>query len=238
MVHFDIPEAHVYILAVSEQTEHFAKNALDAEQMKEFERYVSLPARYMAIGSFFLKKFMLENIGARYEEITYNEWNRPCIDNIDFNVSHDSGIVVGTVSTVAKCSIGIDTMKIGRLHYWSGNWLEEYEIVLTDEEQRQIRAAGNASAQYEAFFTIWTLKEAYSKALGQGMSINFKSVRCSLDPLKISITDKDLPLPRTIEVQHHKDHVISIVSLTEVAPVIHDPMTIEDLITTTTWQDE
>ena len=81
-----------------------------------------------------------------------------------FNLSHADGLVACAVGAVAE--LGVDVERIERTGELAG--LAAY--ALAPIERHRI-AALDADAARDAFFTIWTLKEAYVKALGQGFTI-------------------------------------------------------------------
>jgi 4'-phosphopantetheinyl transferase len=100
-----------------------------------------------------------------------NQWGRPEIDcpspeyaDLHFNLSNTRGLVVCAVAQGGE--IGVDVELIDR----AGSLLEIADRFMAPVEARDI-AALPPDAQALRFFTYWTLKEAYIKARGMGLSI-------------------------------------------------------------------
>ena len=114
-------------------------------------------------------------------EIQTNPFGKPVIDgDICFNLSHSGPLAVYVFARNAGVGIDLEQIRtdgecgeIAR-RYFTGAELEELEA--TPKE-----------IQSEAFFRGWTRKEAYVKALGQGLST-------SLSSFEIGLTDQDTQL--------------------------------------------
>lgn len=98
-----------------------------------------------------------------------------------FNISHTHGLVACVIATEIDC--GIDVERLNRptdIHSLA-------KKVLSPAERAALFAAPE-SAQPERFFAYWTLKEAYVKARGCGISIPLD--RCSFEP-RLTLVDDD-----------------------------------------------
>ncbi|MGF7209104.1 4'-phosphopantetheinyl transferase [Skermanella aerolata] len=101
-----------------------------------------------------------------------NAWGRPEIDapadtgvaDLRFNLSNTRGLVACAVTRGGE--IGVDVEAIDR----AGDLLEIADRFMAPLEAVDI-ASLPADAQASRFFTYWTLKEAYIKARGMGLSI-------------------------------------------------------------------
>ena len=134
---------------------------------------------------------------SRYADIDPPDWRfelnahgRPRIASahalarpLDFNLSHSKGLVVVGVST--RGGLGVDTENVAR---------RENLVHLA----RHHFAAAEASAltslplseQHARFFEYWTLKEAYIKARGLGLSIPLDSFSVDLSqPSRIAFSE-------------------------------------------------
>jgi 4'-phosphopantetheinyl transferase len=99
----------------------------------------------------------------------------PCLQ---FNISHSHGVVVCAV-TLAR-QVGIDVENgARRIEY-----LDLAERYFAASELAHLRRLGGAARQ-EAFFAIWTLKEAFVKAIGQGLSFPLETFAFELDGAKL-----------------------------------------------------
>ena len=103
-----------------------------------------------------------------------NEFGRPYIANTEysgtlfFNISHTENIVVLAVSKIEK--MGIDIEWIARKR----KFLDLAERFFSETEARELALLPQAE-QTDRFYEIWTLKEAYIKAQGKGLSIPLDS---------------------------------------------------------------
>ncbi|HEY5602552.1 MAG TPA: 4'-phosphopantetheinyl transferase superfamily protein, partial [Gammaproteobacteria bacterium] len=111
---------------------------------------------------------------------TFNQYGKPEIDSaqnpraLRFNVSH-SHHMAAFIFTLGKC-VGIDIEFIKPLrnmhglvkHVCGPRELEEFNAL--DIEERR-----------EAFFRLWTRKEAFIKAKGQGLSMGLRTIYIGFD---------------------------------------------------------
>lgn len=91
-----------------------------------------------------------------------------------FNLSHTRGLVVLAVCREAE--IGIDVESIDRS-------LQPLRLAGRhfSPSEREMLAATPDAQRHERFFELWTLKEAYAKALGKGLSLDLQSFSVELD---------------------------------------------------------
>ena len=113
-----------------------------------------------------------------------NAYGRPQISApsyalpLQFNLSHTDGLVACAVTRDAD--VGIDVEALSR----PTPGLDVAERFFSPEEYRMLRQAP-ASQQHELFFAIWTLKEAYIKARGMGLSLPLDQFAFDLHHLEI-----------------------------------------------------
>ncbi|MCI0504571.1 MAG: 4'-phosphopantetheinyl transferase superfamily protein [Gammaproteobacteria bacterium] len=111
---------------------------------------------------------------------TVNPYGKPEIDPaqnpraLRFNVSH-SHQMVAFIFTLGKC-VGIDIEFIKPLRNMDG--LARH--VCNPRELTEFNALDFA-ARREAFFRLWTRKEAFIKAKGQGLSMGLRSIYIGID---------------------------------------------------------
>lgn len=105
-----------------------------------------------------------------------DEWGRPYIKslgvNFDFNVSHCDGLVVVALSP--NGSIGIDVEAVD-----PGVDLSIGQSYFCPEEGAQLNDLPDQDKPAR-FFEFWTLKEAYLKALGVGLSAGLQTISFDL----------------------------------------------------------
>lgn len=87
---------------------------------------------------------------------------------LNFNISHSEDFAVIAISSD---KVGVD------IEYISGNF--DFTNLLPDIfVDHEIMAIKNADNEKHAFFTSWTRKEAFVKALGKGIDEDFKNIPC------------------------------------------------------------
>jgi len=100
--------------------------------------------------------------------IEFEKEGKPFIpDTFNFNISHSENIVVCSISSK---KIGVDIEKIRKIN------VENMTPFLTTQEYNKLLNSRNTDIE---FANIWTKKEAFVKAIGKGMSINFANINIS-----------------------------------------------------------
>ena len=114
-------------------------------------------------------------------QFTTNHWGKPAIANavemttdLQFNISHTRGLIA--LALTGGETVGVDVENVAAR---KGAALigEHY---FTEKEARELRSL-DGMAQEERFFTLWTLKEAYIKARGHGLSIPLNQFQFDLE---------------------------------------------------------
>ncbi len=103
--------------------------------------------------------------------------------NVRFNLSHTKGLAI-VAATIGR-EIGVDAEKTTRPAP-----LEIADHRFTRQE-RDLLLQRAGRGRDVAFFSIWTLKEAYMKALSRGMDLPLDSFEVSLDPARLVRSDQD-----------------------------------------------
>jgi 4'-phosphopantetheinyl transferase len=123
------------------------------------------------LGRGLLRLLLASCLGCRPREIRfrYGTFGKPSLAppdnlrNFHFNLSHTSGHVAIALCRGRKTGLDIESM--GSL---SDDWPRAAERVLTPGEWKWINALAE-SDRSAAFYQMWTCKEAYLKATGEGM---------------------------------------------------------------------
>jgi len=136
---------------------------------ERIRRYRKEENKYqLMLGRILLKEGM-QQLGHRdfqLADLHYNEFNCPLWrPEINFNIAH-SGNIVGCAFS-EKLKIGLDIEKIRPIN------LNDFEYILNTLDHENIAKAVNP---YDAFFKIWTIKEAVTKAIGKGLSIDGQQI--------------------------------------------------------------
>ena len=195
----------------SEQIERFFET-LSADEKIRSERFHFERHRNFFIAA----RGILRAILSRYSELEPDEWRfnygprgkpeiaESCgVENLEFNVSHSEEIALYGITRASK--IGIDIEKVRSLadaeqiakRFFSPQeftWLNQLPV----------------SQKEAAFFSLWTCKEAYLKAIGEGLAFG-------LDQFQISFDSKNSP--EIISIQGNQQVAIPWV-LQQLNPVL------------------
>lgn len=100
-----------------------------------------------------------------------NEYGKPAVAGpfikpLCFNLSHANGIIVLAISRAIEIGIDVESRDRMAAH------IELAHNCFSAQESTLLRSL-NAAPQVEALCQLWTLKEAYVKARGMGLSIPF-----------------------------------------------------------------
>lgn len=142
-----------------------------------------------------------------------NSHGKPAISNplelpLQFNLSHTLNRVALAVTLGRE--IGVDVEKIKTVDQVRGLAARCF----TEEENRYIFGGGKETVLWR-FFKLWTLKEAYIKACGRGLSISLQALSFfpTADPLRLSFHEGHVDDPDrwTFRVwQSSPDHLLSL----------------------------
>ena len=164
-------EVHVWRIDLSDIAEAMPKlsQLLSSDEQQKASRYHFEKDR----NNFTIRRAVLRKVLSLYMDVTpaelhfiYNNFDKPALEadtSIRFNASSSRGI--GIVAIVLDTRIGIDIEFLDA----SFSKLEIAEKYFSTDE---VRAIGDLQSELRtaAFFDCWTKKEAYVKAVGDGMS--------------------------------------------------------------------
>ena len=91
-------------------------------------------------------------------------------ESVHFNLSHSSDVVACIISEKTECGIDVESNIDTTIFNHTFGYLHEFEIDYINKIDK-----GFSKAQSLKFYEIWTLKEAYSKALGHGVIKEWKA---------------------------------------------------------------
>ncbi|QQP93684.1 4'-phosphopantetheinyl transferase superfamily protein (plasmid) [Skermanella sp. TT6] len=179
--------------AVSDLSDAY-RSLLAPEEMERYRRYLNDRARH----EYLVTRALVRTVLSRYADVPPAAWRfrsnahgRPEIagpalpgrdlSGLRFNLSNTNGLVACAVA--AGCEIGIDVENLER----AGDVRELADRFLAPAEAADLRSLPPAGRSLR-FFTYWTLKEAYVKARGLGLSIPLDGFALDLaDPARIRI---------------------------------------------------
>jgi 4'-phosphopantetheinyl transferase len=137
---------------------------------------------------YLLTRALVRTVLSLYAPIGPTEWRfsdnshgRPQIANdatsavgLSFNVSHTRGLVM--MGVCRDRAVGVDTENVSR----SPASMEMADQFCSSDEIAELRSERGDSRRLERLLEIWTLKEAYVKARGVGLSMPLSHIRFSL----------------------------------------------------------
>lgn len=144
---------------------------LCSDEIERISKYNTQVLRNRQVMSKSILRKMLSlylKINAQEINLIHNNFGKPFVtsanetDSIKFNISHSENIGIFAFSLN---DLGIDIEKIKEYIEIDGI----KEICFTDFEKRWYDNINN-EYQLETFYKIWTIKEAFIKAIGQGFS--------------------------------------------------------------------
>jgi len=173
-------EVHLWYLPITTFSEqelaNHAELVLSPEERQRVERFAFAKDRRAYITAHWLIRRVLSEylpVPSADWEFTPSPLGKPRIVSpseglgLFFNLSHTAGMVASAVTLLGEVGVDVETVK-PRNHL---NLARRYFAPL---EVAQLEAMAPAD-QPQAFFRFWTLKEAYIKACGQGLSMDLAS---------------------------------------------------------------
>lgn len=210
-----IKEAHLWIVRPESVTDKSTLAAcmdvlsdLEKQRYRRF-RFARDRHRYL------VSHAMVRNVLSRYAELTPDAWvfsqadhGRPEVVNtgltdIRFNLSHTDGLAACVVTSTCDC--GVDVERVHMRHNPVGVAKRMFSIAEYEHMQRL-----QGREQLEYFFTRWTLREAYTKA--RGIGITFPTHQLDFDVR--SATEIDISFQENIE-DKEEDWQLALFSLTD-----------------------
>ncbi len=166
----------VYYTIISEAnwlTPEWLRFFLDEDEIRTYQRYrVAHKKSEFLIGRALLKTILAKLLQVEVGEIKLlpDEYGKLYLAShsaqFAFNLSHSNQVVACVVASEGK--IGIDVEKVEK------NLLEVAERFFAPGEIQYLKEASPLE-QRELIYKLWTLKEAYIKAEGKGLSIPLES---------------------------------------------------------------
>jgi 4'-phosphopantetheinyl transferase len=174
-------EIHVWTAEVETLDPDWVAAILSSQEQDRAARfYFEKHRRAYRFAHAALRSVLAPYLGSAAAEIRYGEgeFGKPYLEEpagsrIEFNMAHSGDVVV--IAVAAGRRVGIDVEQIRAL--------EDLDAVAESHFTPAERALlANAGARQSAFFTCWTRKEAYIKAVGKGLSMDLNSFDTSIEP--------------------------------------------------------
>lgn len=179
-----LPEQEVHVWAIAlEQPEIVLKHLVTALAHDERERMARYAFPHLR-QEYTIARGAMRHILARYlgieakaVQFAYSEQGKPClvVGDVAFNLSHSGKVALLAVSKGREIGVDVEQVRVVNDLYQvaKSNFSAAENAVL-----RQLPLA----KQREGFFNCWTRKEAYIKALGDGLSYPLERFDVTLKP--------------------------------------------------------
>lgn len=208
---------------------------LDEEERARAARFVREGDRRAFIAAHVLTRAMLSAaLGGPAEAWRFvaGDKGKPSLDpghprGAEFNLSHTATGVACAVSLVHPVGVDIETRAR------QGQYLDLAAAYFAPAEVAGLRALPFA-AQHRHFFAIWTLKEAYIKARGMGLSLPLDQFAITLDPPRIRFEPAIADDPHAWTLAHLEPngvHTIGLAVAAARASVTLDHISLNDVLT-------
>lgn len=148
---------------------HAAADLLSADEVARGTRFRLPVLRHDYLITRWLVRTILSerlSVPARALRFGSNAYGRPYLlshPELTFNISHTDGLIALGVAPAGEIGLDVERLQTGR----ATPQLADYSFAAS--ERTALRSVARDSFD-EAFFTYWTLKESYIKALGTGFS--------------------------------------------------------------------
>ncbi|MDY8134876.1 4'-phosphopantetheinyl transferase family protein [Aquimarina sp. 2201CG5-10] len=150
---------------------HLYLSKTEKEKSRKFVKTID-QQRY-TIQRVLLRKELSKKLLIKPDEIQfeYSRYKKPFISNTQwrFNISHSKQVLM--IGLIEDAEIGVDIEYID----YQNDLSALVSSVFTPKELMLYKQK-NQKDQALYFYHIWTKKEAYSKAIGKGLNINFNSL--------------------------------------------------------------
>lgn len=161
---------------------------LDAAEKARYHRFILPRHRHR----FLVTRALVRSILGEYESTEsperivfgHNDFGKPHLKGggrrLHFNVSHTEGLIA--LAVVLDHDIGVDVESVNR----KADIMKLAERYFSPEEFHGLQEL-QAKRAKQRFFDLWTLKESYIKACGEGLHIPLEEFTFVLDKDRISI---------------------------------------------------
>lgn len=143
-------------------------NELPKERMERFLKFSfeDEKKRFVAVWILLKKAFKMQNLNIDEYRFTYDEKGKPLLVDspVNFSISHSGNYVAVILSFN---DVGIDVQKKQKV---------SQNLINFTCNSKDLIFMKNSKNKNDAFFTIWCLKESYSKMIGNGLIISPRSI--------------------------------------------------------------
>lgn len=183
-------EVHVWRIILSDPPAYLddMRRLLSADERQKADRYhFRMDHARFTVGRAVLRSLLAACLDIRSDDLQfqYGENGKPFVANptvqmpLEFNVAHSGGIVL--IALARGRAVGVDVERMRDNFDTEGVAARFFSL-----HERLTLKALPSEQQFDAFFSCWTRKEAYLKAIGSGLSL-------PLDQFDVSFAPGDSP---------------------------------------------
>jgi len=155
---------------------------LSSEELQRYERFLFPKDSH----TYLVSHALVRRVLSKYADIAPQDWRfmntqhgrpeiaNPGIPSIRFNLTHTAGLAACVITLDQEC--GIDAEKITKRH----SPLDVARKMFSAAEYKHLKTL-NGREQLKYFFSRWTLREAYVKAKGIGISFPTRKLTFSVE---------------------------------------------------------
>lgn len=166
------------------ETWHNWYHSLESERKNKINNLRFYDDQLRSLTAGVLLQWMLFNyFQLTLDELVFStsEQGKPFLSShpdIFFNLAHSGEYVCCSVST---SPVGVDIEKMAMIDF------NDISSFFSIHEQKYIHSRHTEQERLDAFYSIWTLKEAFSKTIGLGLSLPLDAYHFILDVKSISL---------------------------------------------------
>lgn len=169
-----------------------------AEKLR-YDQYHPKAARLFLISRVLVKTVLADKLGISPHEVNIqlHPNGKPFVQSskaVYFNLTHSADVIILAVTEEGE--IGVDIEQVDREFEWRRVDSVLAPIEIEWIKQNELTDPFNV---YQRFFQIWTLKEAYIKCTGEGMSRYLKKLNFHVLPEHIQFLDSTNDAQKTEE---------------------------------------
>ena len=163
---------HVFLFHLEEYDEKKFYDFLSDDEKERADRLkVELKKKQFIISRSVLRKIISNSINKPHDEIVfyYTKKDKPFIkdkfnnESVEFNISHSEQCIL--IAITLGHSVGIDVEKINKKIDF-----ESLSARFFSNKENEFLRSLEESKKLDAFYSIWTRKEAFIKATGKGIA--------------------------------------------------------------------
>ncbi len=176
-------EIHLYWLNAAEIQHYAVDQYLDATEKKRAAAFkFDVDRQHYQAAHNGLRQCLSRyaNVSPAEWQFSYNAYGKPFIANPDytdlqFNLSHTNGLIACAIRRDQAIGVDVEGHKV------LSDLTALCDYSFAERERDYVFSSADSQQQQQRFFTCWTLKEAYIKALGKGLSCPLQQFSITLD---------------------------------------------------------